>query len=900
MHLPIFCPNFHLILDAQRCPQCGWTRPTQVALGEAAWPPLELGAEIGGPGRHVFARPASAQGMAILPLQSGTLVGIDLADGRAAWRKSPNPGLHTRTLVASGNRLLASLSDERQFTEAEHGMLVSIAPDTGNLTTLWDADTPLLSQPVPGAGLLCLRTSKPELVALRTGNKTEIQWHAKLNSSGAMLPPCISGKHIFVSDGESLQGKSYLNVYELETGNLLEELPTDGMLYQRMLAFDNVLIFQNGHKQLVGLDADSLGILWKKEFKWIYTSLSMGVESVLVVVRGDVEKGAAGYYSLLAIHPRTGESIWSAPLPSRVIISPMQADEKVYLGSEDGQLFCLDASAGDLLWKQNMSSDEDPLRTELLFAEGLLLAGTYSGKFVAVRVSAQPEDAEPPEVYEQGGDFESAAAVYAMRGNFRKAARIYAEKLQDYPKALALYEHDKLYREAGNLARSHNMLAEAEGYFMLAGDVASQADVALERGDKLGAARLYEQDDQMKKAANLYEEAGENGKAKNIYQVQGDILSFLRLQQDTSTSLEDVDFLEKNGRFLEAAEAICKVKELPRDAALRRAADLFQRAEKPGRELEVLQEFARGDQEAEWAWSRITPLAKSLGRFAEEAEAWEQLGKFDKAAEAYQRAGRQAEQVTPEAGEKIANFYEKAAHYYSEADCLEEEKKCRDKIAQYRCQPIVVIDVHAHKEFKELEMNTLDLEVRNEGYGIATEIHWEVDSERFEIDLKSSEWALNRLSVGGKRSVKISIRPKRGEIGTEVPFLLEWFWKCKDGDAFQDKLSVYISVKARDDTRPTGPPPIIFQGGGTVIQAGKYVYGDDVSGDKGDKVEINRGSGVKVTAGQDSLEIQTGKKRAESTCPICKMPVEADAEVCIYCGNKLSAIALDKSKKDNG
>jgi len=56
-----------------------------------------------------------------------------------------------------------------------------------------------------------------------------------------------------------------------------------------------------------------------------------------VVVRGEVEKDAAGYYSLLAIQPRTGEIAWTAPLPGRVTIPPMQAEDKVYLGSEDGR-----------------------------------------------------------------------------------------------------------------------------------------------------------------------------------------------------------------------------------------------------------------------------------------------------------------------------------------------------------------------------------------------------------------------------------------------------------------------------------------------------------------------------------------------------------------------------------
>jgi hypothetical protein len=61
--LTVFCPNSHLSLDAPVCPICGWKRPETGALGELAWEhPLELDAELGGPGRHVFARLAAARG----------------------------------------------------------------------------------------------------------------------------------------------------------------------------------------------------------------------------------------------------------------------------------------------------------------------------------------------------------------------------------------------------------------------------------------------------------------------------------------------------------------------------------------------------------------------------------------------------------------------------------------------------------------------------------------------------------------------------------------------------------------------------------------------------------------------------------------------------------------------
>ena len=262
MTFTIFCPSSHLVLSAPQCPVCGWKRPVSGALGEPAWPPFSLKAELGGPGRHVYARLSAAQGVAVLPLQRGVLAGIALADGRELWRTALAQGLCTRAVFIHGSRLLVALSDERPFTEAELGQLAAIEPASGKLTTLWEADAPLLSSPASQGELLFLRTNKPELLALRLGRQAEVRWRAGLNSAGAMLSPAFCGGRVFVSDGEVMSGKSILAAYELETGRPAGALPTDGMLSQPMAACEDVLVYQDGRKRLAALDAVHMKTLW--------------------------------------------------------------------------------------------------------------------------------------------------------------------------------------------------------------------------------------------------------------------------------------------------------------------------------------------------------------------------------------------------------------------------------------------------------------------------------------------------------------------------------------------------------------------------------------------------------------------------------------------------------------
>jgi outer membrane protein assembly factor BamB len=881
MTLTIFCSNSHLILDAPACPVCGWTRPVAGALGEPAWEhPLELNTELGGPGRHVFARMASAQGIAILPLQAGSLVGIALSNGQLAWRVQLETGLRTRAVLPYGNRLLVPLSDERQFTEAEHGLLVTIAPASGKLATLWEAETPMLSLPVLKGDRLYLRTSRPELVALRLGQKVGVAWRAGMNSAGAMLQPCVSGSHVFISDGEAMQGKAYLNVYEVESGRLVDRLVTEGILSQPMLTLDNVIIFQDGHKQLVGLDAASLEILWRKPLERIYTPPCAGSSSVLVVVRGAAEKQAPGYYSLLSIHPHSGEILWNTPVPARTIIPPVEAQGQIYLGSEDGQIFCLHAGNGDLLWKYTLGGEEDPLRTELLLAEGLLIAGTYSGKVAALRVSAAPETVESPETYIQNGDFESAAAVYALKGNFRKAGKIYADQANDPCKAFGIYEHAEMYQDAGNLARTLEMWDEAQRYFQLAGNKKAEAEMALRRGDELTAARLIEQAGDLPQAARLFEQAGDFTKARELYLQLGDGDAIMRVNKDVPLSLPEIEVLVNIGKVSEAAEEAWKA------GFLRMAVDLFQKAGLSERELQVLPRLFEKEPE-NWVLERIIELARKAGRFVEEAQACERLGNPRKTAAAYQRAALQAEQIRPCNQESIASLYEIAVKYYADGGLKSKEKECWAKVVTYRQLPIITIESLPRKAFIEEEFNLLVLVVKNAGEGQAHNVHVSVGGSRFETDERTSFLQLDNLAEGEAEQKQVYIRPLKGQVGDTVPLQVEWGWQALNGQKYSQSISVPVPVRRKDESKP----------GAQVMNIGTFIQGDQFSGDKvaeggekqvGDSIKIDRNTGISASSGKERLDIRSGSgDNAQHLCPICHSLVEPDAKFCSACQNPL-------------
>ena len=398
MPLTIFCPASHLILDAARCAQCGWERPAPGEIGQPAWGPVSLGVELGGPGRHVFAQPAVLGGIAAFPLGNHEIVGLGLTDGKERWRTSPPEGLMTRNLVVNRGTFLASLSDDRPIGLAGSGQLVSLDPVSGHVLPLWQADGHQLSAPLVMNNQIFLRTSTSELIALQNSPKVKLQWRIPLDTWWALPLHAADGLVLFC-DGNAMQGQGRLIAVRMEDGARVWSHTTHGMLTQPPASLNGFVIFQDGRKQVTALDLQTGKQAWEQKINHIYTAPVESDTSFVFAMRGSTKKEDKGYYLLRAVDPASGQVRWEAPLPARVLIPPVWHENRIYLGSEAGRLFVYSERDGTLLLDQALTGEDDPLRTELVISDGLLMTGSYEGNILAVRIGAPREEIESPKAY---------------------------------------------------------------------------------------------------------------------------------------------------------------------------------------------------------------------------------------------------------------------------------------------------------------------------------------------------------------------------------------------------------------------------------------------------------------------------------------------------------------------
>jgi len=230
------------------------------------------------------------------------------------------------------------------------------------------ASTPAVSRGLVFAGswygdLYCLDAETGETVWNRTVER-EPQWW------GVASSPLVIGELVFVStfsDGT-------LHVLDLE-GDELWNISTGKMdPYTSPAAEEGRVYFAGGDPALYCFDTSSFEILWRAPTNGpITTTPGIGGDRAYFATRED----------LRALDASTGEEVWVAPLKGTTS-SPAISSGRVYIGTDDGRLACLNASDGSLIWSAEVDSS---VRSSPLVAGDRVYLGSHRGVVYALNRS---------------------------------------------------------------------------------------------------------------------------------------------------------------------------------------------------------------------------------------------------------------------------------------------------------------------------------------------------------------------------------------------------------------------------------------------------------------------------------------------------------------------------------
>jgi outer membrane protein assembly factor BamB len=336
----------------------------KVAVGEGHASPVVVGDRV-----YVFSR----QG------EDEVVQSLELASGKRAWRAS-YPAPYTMNPAATGHgkgpKSTPAVSGGRVVTFGIGGILSAFDAATGRLA--WRKET-----------------------SAEFGQGSPLY--------GVALSPVVDGGHVVVHVGGP--GKGALTAFDAATGAVRWAWKGDGPAYASPVVATiggvrQVVTFSESF--LLGVSADRGELLWKIPFTtpWVQNAVTPVVDGDHVVYSGldhpvralQVVRGATGW---------TTEARWESPDVAAYMSTPVLEGGRLYGLShhKKGQLFCLDAATGKVVWLSEGRMGENAAlvtgggRVFALTTEADLLALPQKGDAFAptrrYRVASSPTWAHP-------------------------------------------------------------------------------------------------------------------------------------------------------------------------------------------------------------------------------------------------------------------------------------------------------------------------------------------------------------------------------------------------------------------------------------------------------------------------------------------------------------------------
>ena len=265
--------------------------------------------------------------------------------GDLLWTFNVDGGLNGNPAIVNGRVYFGSVNGTLYCLDAESGELIwSYQLATVGLTSPAVA----FNHVYVGAGdgkVYCLDADTGEyLWDFQTGD-----W--------AAAPNIFGNVYVASSDG-------YLYSLDPMTGDLLWSFKANGIFMSApVISFDRIFIVDdNIPSTLYSLDRLSGNELWTFPLVGNYTSLSPTMDFLSFFI--SMNDGTL--YSI-EVNDQEGKVLWNISLGERILLSsPVVAPfGALYIGSENGTLFCIDTDTGDLLWEKKIGA-QAPLSTPAL------------------------------------------------------------------------------------------------------------------------------------------------------------------------------------------------------------------------------------------------------------------------------------------------------------------------------------------------------------------------------------------------------------------------------------------------------------------------------------------------------------------------------------------------------
>jgi len=666
-----------------------------------------------------------------------------------------------------------------------------------------------ITHPVANNGVLAIPLSNQQIVGLdtQTGQK---RWSVTLSEGQSAYQIVTDGERFLLSINDDrpigLAGKANLTAIDRETGqkSIIWE---DSGHQLSMPVLTEELILLRTISGLVGLEKAHIPTLvWKLPLKTWFDLYPLVTNEKIYLSDGNTIQNNG---EVIAYDLKERRIKWSWNTGG-MLNQPIESGSgKILLQNGSHHIVVLDMESGVVSWSYQFERiytrpieyqghvyciSRKSSESKSFFEYALNVFETSTGKFLK-NIVLPGRVLIPPCVYNSTiylCTHEGTQLGYSAK-NFELVFEEIIGNEQDPPKSDLIIENGTLIsisrkgRVTATIIENQvpGVILSPETYF-LQGDFEQAAACFALQGEFEKAASIYEnQIKDAKKAIALYYHAGLFLQAANLSASSGMLIEAESYYQLAGDPINQAQILLR--RSLQTKNVIEYAN------LLRQAIDLFVEAGQEYRELDTLIKLSEVKPE-NWVFERITKLARAYGSFLVEANAWEYLNKPSEAGPAYIRAAQQAEEKKSTEKSSLIELYQKGANCFANCGQDETETHCRKYISKLKEQAIIQLYEHNTPTIRESNWNYITLEIYNKGYGLARQITWQVNSDKFDVELQTGIWEINALDLNSKKNINLYLRPKPGEVGDAVPLMLEWQWQNTDGTIGTSQKTISISV----------------------------------------------------------------------------------------------------------
>jgi outer membrane protein assembly factor BamB len=340
----------------------------------------------------------------------GEVYAINATTGKLKWRQWKIGNAGYSLIYKDGKVYHAPSSTRVTCYDAEDG------------TILWDYDAGGRAFFSYGGALAyglyfdkCI--ALPGFVAAWDAEDGEMVWKQPAHYQISYQTPAVADGKLYVSASDQREGQSVAGMespgysfkcYDVFTGEVIWDIPINFAL--PMVAYGNVYGKSGGTLYCIGENTDpwdkfdgplgDYGAATGRDVpsdltspKWTYET--EGPISGSPVVADDKVYFGSHDKNIYCIDAEDGSFIWKFPTGYRVASTPTVAGDRVYTGADDGNIYCINADTGVQIWKKyagglqvaTLFSSMVQIRSSPIVVGNRLYVGAMDGNLYCLRTS---------------------------------------------------------------------------------------------------------------------------------------------------------------------------------------------------------------------------------------------------------------------------------------------------------------------------------------------------------------------------------------------------------------------------------------------------------------------------------------------------------------------------------